>query len=43
MSQGEFRPGTRHGVFSLVLAVVLLSLLFLSGLTLTHINLPPGT
>ena len=43
MSQGEFRPGTRFGVFSLVLALVLLVALFLSGINFTHLSLPSNS
>jgi hypothetical protein len=43
MTQGEFQPGTRRGLASLIAALLLLAALFLSGISFTHINLPPGT
>jgi len=43
MTQGEFQPGTRRGLFSLILVLLVVVLLFLTGKSLTHITLPPGT
>ena len=43
MTQGEFQPGTKRGLFSLILALLVLVLLFLTGREWTHITLPPGT
>ncbi|MFN2465371.1 MAG: hypothetical protein ABR598_03795 [Candidatus Dormibacteria bacterium] len=43
MTQGEFQPGTRRGLFSLVLVVLLLAGVIVSSTRLTHLNLPPNT
>ncbi len=43
MTQGEFQDGTRRGMFSLVLALLVLAGVVLSSIKLTHLNLPPNT
>ena len=43
MTQGEFQPGTKRGLFTLIVILLLLTVMILSGRTLTHIHLPPGT
>jgi hypothetical protein len=43
MTQGEFQPGTRRGLFSLLVVSGLLVLMFVTGRSWTHIHLPPGT
>lgn len=43
MTQGEFQVGTRRGLFSLVLALLMLVLLAWSGLTFDHLHLPAST
>ena len=43
MNQGEFRPATRRGLFSLVLVLVVGAVLALTAIRLDHLNLPPGT
>lgn len=43
MTQGEFQPGTRRGLFSLVLALAVLAILVFSGVKMTHLTLPPNT
>jgi hypothetical protein len=42
MTQGEFQPSTRRGLFSLTMALVVLGVLLYSGRTLVHLHLPPG-
>ncbi len=43
MTQGDFQTGTRRGLFSLLLALLVLAALVLSGMKLTHLHLPPNT
>lgn len=40
MTQGEFQVGTRRGLFSLGLALLVLVLLAWSGLRFDHLHLP---
>lgn len=40
MTQPEFHASTRRGLFSLVLALVVLALLVWSGINFDHLNLP---
>ena len=43
MTQGEFQPGTKRGLASLIVVALLLALMFFTGRAWTHITLPPGT
>ena len=43
LNQGEFQPGTRRGLLSLVVVLVLAAVLGLLAFQLDHLNLPPGT
>ena len=43
MTQGEFQPGTRRGLFTFVLAILVVVGLVYSGITWDHLHLPPGT
>jgi hypothetical protein len=42
MTQDEFQPSTRRGLFSLLMALAVLAVLVYSGLHLTHLHLPPN-
>ena len=42
MTQGEFQPATRRGLFSLILALAVVALFVWSGVTFDHLNLPPN-
>ena len=43
MTQGEFQPSTRRGLFSLVLALLVVAAFFVAGINFDHLHLPPGT
>jgi hypothetical protein len=43
MTQGEFQPATKRGLFTLIVVLLLLVLLFVTAKSWTHITLPPGT
>jgi multisubunit Na+/H+ antiporter MnhB subunit len=42
-NQGEFQPGTKRGLFSLVVVVLFISILGVLAFQMDHLNLPrPG-
>jgi hypothetical protein len=42
-NQGEFQPGTKRGLFSLVVVVIFVSILGALAFQMDHLNLPrPG-